>query len=933
MASIIPGYNYDIFISYRQKDNRYDGWVTEFVDHLEKELEATFKEEISVYFDINPSDYLLESYEVDASLKDKLKCLIFIPVISRTYCDPKSFAWEYEFKAFVKQASEDHLGLKIKLPNGNVANRVLPVRIHDLDNDDIKRCELVLGGVLRGIEFIYKEPGVNRSLSPKDHEEKNLNHTNYRNQINKVALTAKDIIESMKSQITHDKVMGKEIQAKETNKDINPKETEEKEIVNQKQERGIGKAKFEKEQRFKLIKKSRSLIPGILASMIILMALIFILNRHYRIKWAKEKALPEIEEYINKEKFSTAYSLVEKTEKYLSKEPKFRKLRSLVTSYLTILTDPPGADVYIREYADTEGVWKKLGRTPIDSIKMPGSPSWPTWTFYLTKIENPGYDDILAVTFTGEDTLFRKLFKQGTIPPGMVYVGKFKGEGAENTCNEKNGFFIDRFEVTNKQYKEFVDKGGYSNPEYWRNEFKKDGKIIGWDEAKAFFVDNTGRPGPSTWEAGDYPDGQDNYPVSGISWYEADAYAEYAGKNLPTSDHWESAAIGSYFHEQTFISKLIPISNFSKKGPQPDGKYQGITWCGAYDMAGNVREWCWNETPAGHIIRGGAWNDMSYLYTFLNQAPSFDRSPKNGFRCVQYIDKEKIPEDSFQPIEYNGERDFTKEKPVADNIFAVYKNQFLYDSIDLNAIIEEIDSNYEDWSIEKISFNSAYGKERVIAYLFLPKHTSPPFQTLIYWHGLNSISEKSLIKTGWEWQFDFILKSGRAVMFPVYKGTFERINENEPFTSSGHKYTDWVIKTVKDFRRSVDYLDTRPDIDTSKLGFYGNSWGGMMGGIVPAVEDRLKVNILLTPGLWGGALPEVDEINYIPRVKIPTLMLSGRYDFTFPLENNVKPFFKLLGTPDKDKQLIIYETDHYVPKNEMIKEVLGWCDKYLGPVK
>ena len=118
MANLIPGYEYDIFISYRQKDNKGDRWVSEFVEALKTELESTFKEEISVYFDINPSDYLLESYDVDASLKDKLKCLVFIPVISRTYCDPKSFAWEHEFKAFVELASKDQFGLKVKLQMG-----------------------------------------------------------------------------------------------------------------------------------------------------------------------------------------------------------------------------------------------------------------------------------------------------------------------------------------------------------------------------------------------------------------------------------------------------------------------------------------------------------------------------------------------------------------------------------------------------------------------------------------------------------------------------------------------------------------------------------------------------------------------------------------------------------------------------------------------
>lgn len=197
MSSIVEGYNYDIFISYRQKDNKYDGWVTEFVDNLKKELEATFKEEITVYFDINPQDGLLETHDVDASLEEKLKCLVFIPVISRTYCDPNSFAWEHEFKSFVEQASNDHFGLKIKLTSGNIAGRVLPVQIHDLSSEDKLTVEKELHGHLRAIEFIYREPGVDRPLATKDSEERNLNKTCYRNQINKVALAAWEIISSM----------------------------------------------------------------------------------------------------------------------------------------------------------------------------------------------------------------------------------------------------------------------------------------------------------------------------------------------------------------------------------------------------------------------------------------------------------------------------------------------------------------------------------------------------------------------------------------------------------------------------------------------------------------------------------------------------------------------------------------------------------------
>ncbi len=258
MASIIPGYNYDIFISYRQKDNKGDRWVSEFVDALKDELESTFKEEISVYFDINPHDGLLDTHDVNASLKDKLKCLVFIPIISRTYCDPKSFAWEHEFKAFVDQASGDQYGLKVKLPGGNVASRILPVRIHDLDNDDIKLCESVLKSVLRGIEFIYKEQGVNRSLSPKDHEEKNLNNTNYRNQINKVALAIKEIVSGLKTETV--------IQLEEKAQHTEPLEKGKKEERNKEQDKP------------EELKKSR-LLYGIISAAILVIAALLVYPR------------------------------------------------------------------------------------------------------------------------------------------------------------------------------------------------------------------------------------------------------------------------------------------------------------------------------------------------------------------------------------------------------------------------------------------------------------------------------------------------------------------------------------------------------------------------------------------------------------------------------------------------------------------------------
>ena len=197
MSSLLPGYEYDIFISYRHNDNR-SGWVTEFVTALQEELASTIKDSVSVYFDTNPHDGLLETHNVNKSLEGKLKCLIFIPIISQTYCDLKSFAWQHEFCAFNKLAKEDPFGRDVKLANGNVASRILPMKIHDLDAEDKSVLEHELGGVLRGIEFIYKEPGVNRPLRASDSKGDNLNKTDYRNQVNKVANAIKEIAASLK---------------------------------------------------------------------------------------------------------------------------------------------------------------------------------------------------------------------------------------------------------------------------------------------------------------------------------------------------------------------------------------------------------------------------------------------------------------------------------------------------------------------------------------------------------------------------------------------------------------------------------------------------------------------------------------------------------------------------------------------------------------
>ncbi len=682
---------------------------------------------------------------------------------------------------------------------------------------------------------------------------------------------------------------------------------------------------------------------------------VWLFRRQAKIRWAREVALPQIEQMVEANdvwrNLTTPYALAVEAEKYIPHDPKLAELFSKCSLKINVKTQPPGARISMKEYTVPQAEWKYLGVSPIEKIRVPiGIFRW--------KIEKEGYETVLAATSTWRtditnpdiiipQDLVRVLDKKGSIPPGMVRVA-----GGQSIAGKLGDFFIDQYEVTNKQYREFINQGGYRNRKYWKYPFVKAGKALTWEQAMAEFVDQTGRPGPATWQAGGFPEGQGEYPVSGISWYEAAAYAEFAGKTLPTGAHWGLAR-----GEDTTLIQVpqlggfaifAPFSNFNAKGPVAIGSLPGITPYGAYDMAGNVREWCLNDTLQGKLIRGGSWDDNAYQFDNPSQAPPFDRSPHNGFRCALYPDPMKVPASAFQVVKWTGVPllagtiSFSRTEPVRDSVFRAYREQFSYDPTPLEAEVEW-KRQRPDWTEERITFNAAYGHERIIAYLFLPKNARPPFQTVIYFPGSNPVNVRSSADLEHFVEFplfvSFIIKNGRAVLFPVYKGTFERGNDELanlielPENNSTHQYAEYFVQVVKDFRRCIDYLQTRQDIDAQKLGYYGMSWGGEYGAIIPAVESRLKASVLVAGGLVGLERPEVNPVNYAPRVKIPTLMLNGRYDTLGPPQISQKPMFELLGTPAADKQWKLYDTDHIPPRNEYIKETLAWFDRYLGPVR
>ena len=264
----------------------------------------------------------------------------------------------------------------------------------------------------------------------------------------------------------------------------------------------------------------------------------------------------------------------------------------------------------------------------------------------------------------------------------------------------------------------------------------------------------------------------------------------------------------------------------------------------------------------------------------------------------------------------------------------------IHDKTDLDAQVESRDESPENWIRERVTFDAAYGGERIIAVLFLPRNTSPPYQTVIYFPGAQArfrSSSKDLDRCH-EFRviLSFIVRNGRAALYPVYKGTMERRDDalaSILANDKSHLFAEYHTQLVKDFRRCIDYLETRQDIDSDKLAYYGMSWGANAGVSILAVEERLKAGVLLAGGLTDWGRPEIQDINYVTRVKAPTLMINGRYDTAFPYETSIKPMFDLLGTPDEHKELKLYETDHIPPRVEFIKETLAWLDRYLGPVK
>jgi eukaryotic-like serine/threonine-protein kinase len=641
-------------------------------------------------------------------------------------------------------------------------------------------------------------------------------------------------------------------------------------------------------------------------------------------RWARLEAPAQIEAEFSAWHPLEAQELLARAQKALPSDPVLQQIEEKNTLLVAVTSEPAGATVAIQDYVLPQSPWKTLGTTPLTKIRIPKAQ-------FRWKLTAPGGQETILAPPTDEAMNF-PLTAITAAPAGMAYVpagnfGDYVAFLGWLAPTPLPAFYIDRTEVTNRAYQQFVDASGYSNAKYWPEQIEKDDHPIPWSTIVADFSDASGRPGPATWTAGHYPEGQADYPVAGVSWYEASAYAAWAGKTLPV--------LSQYFRASPpdLTGPTATMSNLGGASVAPVGTFKGLGPYGTLDMAGNVREWIANTVDDKlRFALGGSWQSAAYMSNEPEAFSPLDRSASTGFRCVRNLGP--LPDSAVKPF-HRTLRDFSGYKPASDDVFRAYKVMYDYVKTPLNPQDLGIVKETADWREEKVVIDTAYNGERMAIYLFLPKRVQPPYQTVLFFPSARVYFQPPDSADLGDIQFfDYVVQSGRAVAYPVYEDTYERrLKYSMPGGSQAVVLTaDWY----KDAARTLDYLETRKDIDSNRFAYLGVSMGAADGVIVSTLlQDRLKAVVWLDGGYFiEHPDPGGDQADFAPRMTKPVLMVNGRYDYDFPLDQAQAPLFNMLGTPASDKSHVVMDTPHDVTENRpvLVHSVIAWLNKYLGKI-
>jgi DNA-binding winged helix-turn-helix (wHTH) protein/predicted esterase len=650
----------------------------------------------------------------------------------------------------------------------------------------------------------------------------------------------------------------------------------------------------------------------------------FLYHRAHARSWVLDESIRRATSLAAKGEYGPAYGLAAAAASRLpAHDPQLERLWPIVSRSVTIASDPSGATIFWRPYSDRKSPWRLIGTTPLQEVRVSAGA-------VRLRLSKRGYTDIDVAA--AESKCLLRFQSEGAqrgmvhIPAGPLFV-EYAGIGRLGPVTVHD-FWIDRAEVTNSEYQQFVNSGGYQNPKYWRFQIIENGRSLSWNEAMAKFTDRTGSRSPAGWSVGAYPSDQGDYPVSGVNWYEAAAYASFAGKALPNVYQWFRAA---HTDDSAF---MISLSNFDGLGPAPVKSREAVGSFGAYDMAGNVREWCLNESGGARFILGGAWSDPTYMFTRGQKLPPLDRSLTNGFRCVRDLDPGNDQSQLAAPIP-PPPPDHEPPKPASGEVYETSRSLYAYDRTDLHAAVESV-TDSPLWRREKVRFLAGYPNQEVLVYLFLPKQKRPPYQCVVFVPSGDAFRAGSgdTIQP-----LEYVLNSGRALLYPILWGTLDRFVSPLPSDPANGGYPspmfirEALIAWRKDLGRTLDYLQTRKDI--AEIGYLGVSTGAEFAPVLLAKEDRVKVAVLLSGAMpeQMSLMPESNPINFAARITIPVLMLNGRYD-SILTPNAQDSMFRMLGTAAPRKAHILVESGHgvFAPevRNKTIRATLAWFDQYLA---
>ena len=587
-------------------------------------------------------------------------------------------------------------------------------------------------------------------------------------------------------------------------------------------------------------------------------------------------------------------------------------------------SDIEKTDVYIKYSRDS--TWTFLGKTPIDSISVPALGGENDFNLklisgeieYLASDEEYGFFELSFIEKLPKNFILKSSKKNQIVFFPGVYFG-------DN--NSWPAYGVSKYEVSNSDYKKFIEDGGYENEEYWEFPIKISGKNYDYENSIKLFKDKFGRFGPGNWRYGQYPKGEDNFPVTNISWFEAKAFAKYKGLKLPNVFQWlHSAGLLDDFGKIPDLkksnynsNKLTDVSSSIEKKLLPN-------------IAGNVREWVTN--PHGedkYGILGGAYMDNSYTFNSFYSLSPFDRSNGNGFRLV----KQFSDDSNLDTLKINFvKRDFNLEEDVSDEIFEYYKSQFDYKPYPLDVNLTNIEYKNDSYFIEKFEMQTPYkSDEKLSGYIAYSKNFKGKLKPIIHFPNAGALfsnDDSWFINSSIE-EYIHLLDEGYALIMPVYFSTRSREHKIKSWwPNESDEYKQAILKIGKDYRRVIDYIESRDDFDFSKLSYTGNSWGSVSSNYLLAIDDRVKSATIFVGGLMlQRSKKEIEPHIYLRRVKVPILHIVGTLDGIFEYEDSFIPWNKLIGTPEKDKRIIISEgAGHGLNRDLIIENQLKFLKKY-----